>query len=77
MENFHRLASVSKCFTREAVHVLVKQKKLRYEDFVFKIMPEYRAEGYLADITVQHCINHSIGIWPSHVKCPMFNYHKL
>ncbi len=61
------LASVSKTLTAVATLKLVERAKLGLDDRVFAILKEVkppagtRVDPRLADVTVRHCLNHSIG----------------
>jgi CubicO group peptidase (beta-lactamase class C family) len=55
-----RLASVSKQFTSAAVALLVRDGKLRYEDKLTDVFPEFPAYG--KNITVRHLLQHTSGL---------------
>ena len=55
-----RLASVTKQFTAAAVMLLVRDGKLRYEDSLTGIFPEF--PGYGRAITIRHLLNHTSGL---------------
>ena len=55
-----RLASVSKQFTAAAVMLLVRDGKLRYEDRLTDIFPDFPAYG--SGITVRHLLQHTSGL---------------
>jgi CubicO group peptidase (beta-lactamase class C family) len=55
-----RLASVTKPFTAAAVMLLVRDGRLRYEDALTDIFPEFPAYG--RGITVRHLLNHTSGL---------------
>ena len=55
-----RLASCSKQFTAMAVMLLVHDGKLRYDDSLSGIFPEFPAYGNA--ITVRHLLNHTSGL---------------
>ena len=55
-----RLASVTKQFTAAAVMLLVRDGKLRYEDSLTGLFPEFPVYG--RDITVRHLLNHTSGL---------------
>jgi CubicO group peptidase (beta-lactamase class C family) len=55
-----RLASVTKPFTAAAVMMLVRDGKLRYEDSLTDIFPDF--PGYGRRITVRHLLNHTSGL---------------
>jgi CubicO group peptidase (beta-lactamase class C family) len=59
LTNF-RLASVTKQFTAMAVMLLVRDGKLRYEDSLTSIFPDF--PGYGRAITVRHLLNHTSGL---------------
>ncbi|MCK7469589.1 MAG: serine hydrolase [Desulfomicrobium escambiense] len=58
-----RLASVTKQFTAMAVMLLVRDGKLRYEDSLTGLFPDF--PDYGAGITVRHLLNHTSGL-PDH-----------
>jgi CubicO group peptidase (beta-lactamase class C family) len=55
-----RLASVTKQFTAMSIMLLVHDGKLRYDDTLTKIFPEFPAYG--KDITVRQLLNHTSGV---------------
>ena len=55
-----RLASVTKQFTAMAVMLLVQDGKLRYDESLTEIFPEFPAYG--KTITVRHLLNHTSGL---------------
>jgi CubicO group peptidase (beta-lactamase class C family) len=55
-----RLASVTKQFTALAVMLLVHDGKLRYDESLTEIFPEFPAYG--KTITVRHLLNHTSGL---------------
>ncbi len=55
-----RLASVTKQFTAVAVMLLVRDGKLRYEDSLADIFPDFPEYGRA--ITIRHLLNHTSGI---------------
>lgn len=55
-----RLASVSKQFTAMAIMLLVRDGKLRYEDRLTDIFPDFPAYG--RQITIRHLLNHTSGL---------------
>lgn len=55
-----RLASCSKQFTAMAVMLLVHDGKLRYDESLTDIFPEF--PGYGRPITVRHLLNHTSGL---------------
>jgi CubicO group peptidase (beta-lactamase class C family) len=55
-----RLASVTKQFTAAAVMLLVRDDKLRYEDSLTDIFPDF--PDYGRAITVRHLLNHTSGL---------------
>src|SRR5215831_14821349 len=55
-----RLASVSKQFTAMAVMLLVRDGKLRYEDRLAQIFPNFAPYGN--SITVRNLLNHTSGL---------------
>jgi CubicO group peptidase (beta-lactamase class C family) len=59
-ETNFRLASVSKEFTAMAIMLLVKDGKVRYEERLTEIFPEFPAYG--KNITVRNLLNHSAGL---------------
>jgi CubicO group peptidase (beta-lactamase class C family) len=59
LTNF-RLASVTKQFTAAAVVLLVRDGKLRYDDALTSVFPEFPAYG--RDITIRHLLQHTSGL---------------
>lgn len=59
MTNF-RLASCSKQFTAMAIMLLVHDGKLRYDESLTEIFPDFPAYG--KTITVRHLLNHTSGL---------------
>ncbi|MBP1766487.1 MAG: beta-lactamase [Candidatus Aminicenantes bacterium] len=55
-----RLASVSKQFTAAAVMLLVRDGRIRYEDRLTDIFPDF--PGYGRAITIRHLLNHTSGL---------------
>jgi CubicO group peptidase (beta-lactamase class C family) len=55
-----RLASLTKQFTAMAIMLLVKDGKLRYEDHLTDIFPDFPAYG--REITVRNLLNHTSGL---------------
>ena len=55
-----RLASVTKQFTAMSIMLLVHDGKLRYDDTLGKMLPEFPAYG--KDITVRQLLNHTSGL---------------
>ena len=55
-----RLASCSKQFTAMAVMLLVHDQKLRYDETLTQVFPEF--PGYGKSITVQNLLNHTSGL---------------
>lgn len=55
-----RLASVTKQFTAMAVMLVVHDGKLRYDDTLTKIFPEFPAYG--SQITIRNLLNHTSGL---------------
>lgn len=55
-----RLASLTKQFTATAVMLLVHDGRLRYDDPLTKLLPEFPAYGKA--ITVHHMLNHTSGL---------------
>jgi CubicO group peptidase (beta-lactamase class C family) len=55
-----RLASVTKQFTSMAIMLLVHDNKLRYDEALTEIFPEFPAYG--KTITVRHLLNHTSGL---------------
>jgi len=55
-----RLASVSKAFTATAVMLLVRDGKLRYEDSLTDIFPDFPEYG--RTITIRHLLDHTSGL---------------
>jgi CubicO group peptidase (beta-lactamase class C family) len=59
-ETNFRLASCTKQFTAMAIMLLVHDKRLRYEDRLTDIFPDFPAYG--KDITIRHLLNHTSGL---------------
>ncbi len=55
-----RLASVTKQFTAMAIMLLVHDGKLRYDQTLSDIFPEF--PGYGKNITIRHLLNHTSGL---------------
>jgi len=55
-----RLASVTKQFTAAAVMLLVHDGKLRYDDRLADVLPDFPAYGKA--ITIRHLLNHTSGL---------------
>ena len=55
-----RLASVSKQFTAMAVMLLVHDGKLRYDERLTDVFPDFPAYG--RDISIRHLLNHTSGL---------------
>ena len=55
-----RLASVTKQFTAAAVILLVRDGKLRYEDRLTDVFPDFPKYG--RGITIRHLLNHTSGL---------------
>ena len=55
-----RLASVTKQFTAMAVMLLVHDGKLRYDDSLTKVLPEFPSCG--SRITIRNLLNHTSGL---------------
>ena len=55
-----RLASVTKQFTAAAIMLLVRDGKLRYEDRLTDLFPQF--PPYARDITVRNLLNHTGGL---------------
>ena len=55
-----RLASFTKQFTAMAIMLLVHDGRLRYDDKLTKVFPEFPAYG--KDITIRHLLNHTSGL---------------
>src|SRR5450432_2326894 len=55
-----RLASVTKQFTAMAIMLLIHDGKLRYEDRLTDIWPDF--PGYGKQITVRHLLTHTSGL---------------
>jgi CubicO group peptidase (beta-lactamase class C family) len=77
--NFHRICSVSKTFTKAAIHLLISQGKLEMDTPVF---PEvfgklfnYSICEHSEKITIRHLLEHKVGAWPTTQRqCdPMFS----
>ncbi len=59
-ETNFRLASVTKQFTAMAIMLLVKDGKVRYDERLTEIFPEFPAYG--KNITVRNLLNHTAGL---------------
>jgi CubicO group peptidase (beta-lactamase class C family) len=59
-ETNFRLASVTKQFTATAILLLVAEHKLKLEEFLTSVFPEFPAYG--KPITVRHLLNHTSGL---------------
>src|SRR6266568_3060512 len=59
-ETNFRLASLSKQFTAMAIMLLVHDGKLRYEDRLTDVFPDFQAYGQ--NITLRHLLNHTSGL---------------
>ena len=76
--NYHRIASISKVFTKAAVQRLIKQGKLSLETCVFPCVfgdsINYKICANSDKITVQHLLTHTTGSWPTTTRTvdPMF-----
>jgi len=57
-----RLASLTKAFTAMAIMVLIDEGRLRLEDHVRGILPDFPSYG--RDITVRHLLTHTSGLPP-------------
>ena len=57
-----RLASLTKQFTAMAIMLLVHDQKLRYEDALTNLFPEFPHYG--SAISVRHLLNHTSGLNP-------------
>ena len=55
-----RLASLSKQFTATAIMLLVKEGKLRYDDRLTEVFPDFPAYGRA--ITIRELLNHTSGL---------------
>jgi CubicO group peptidase (beta-lactamase class C family) len=55
-----RLASLTKQFTAMAVMLLVHDGKLRYDETLTEVFPEFPAYG--KNITIRHLLNHTSGL---------------
>ena len=55
-----RLASLSKQFTAAAVMLLVRDGKLRYDDHLTDVFPDFPAYGRA--VTIRHLLNHTAGL---------------
>jgi CubicO group peptidase (beta-lactamase class C family) len=76
--NYHRIASISKTFTKAAILGLIEQGKLKLET---KVMPEifegkfnYSICKNAELITIEHLLYHKVGSWPTTTRDadPMF-----
>lgn len=57
-----RLASVTKEFTAMCVMMLVREKKLRYDETLSEVFPDFPAYG--KTITIRNVLNHTSGLMP-------------
>jgi len=55
-----RLASLTKQFTATAIMLLVRDGKLRYDDHLTDVLPDFPAYGKA--ITIRHLLNHTSGL---------------
>ena len=55
-----RLASFTKQFTAMAIMLLVHDEKLRYDDTLTKIFPDFHAYGKA--VTIRNLLNHTSGL---------------
>jgi CubicO group peptidase (beta-lactamase class C family) len=55
-----RLASLTKQFTAMAIMLLVHDGKLRYDETLSEVLPEFPAYGKI--ITIRHLLNHTSGL---------------
>ena len=56
----YRLASLTKAFTAMSIMLLVKDRKLHYDDRVIDVLPGFPA--YARDIRIRHLLTHTSGI---------------
>lgn len=72
--NYHRIASISKVFTRAAIMKLVSEQKIKLSQRVFPDLLDFNTPGCEL-ITVEHLLNHTVGQWPTLTRKedPMFN----
>ncbi|HEX8878543.1 MAG TPA: serine hydrolase domain-containing protein [Candidatus Acidoferrum sp.] len=56
------IGSVTKQFTAMAIMILAGEKKLGYDDPVFKYIPEFSRSARLSQITLRELLNHTSGI---------------
>jgi CubicO group peptidase (beta-lactamase class C family) len=78
--NYHRIASVSKAITKQAIEELVRRGKISYINLVFKdIFTEFKVDAKMAKVTVKHLCDHTVGAWATNTRAvdPMFNYLSL
>lgn len=61
------VGSVTKQFTAAAILMLQEQRKLRIEDEITKVLPDYPTHG--EKITIEHLLTHTSGI-PSYTDLP-------
>jgi CubicO group peptidase (beta-lactamase class C family) len=59
-ETNFRLASLTKQFTATAIMLLVRDGKLKYEDRLIDVFPDFPAYGKA--ITIRHLLNHTSGL---------------
>jgi CubicO group peptidase (beta-lactamase class C family) len=59
-ETNFRLASLTKQFTATSIMLLVRDGKLRYEEHLTDVFPEFPAYGKA--ITIRHLLNHTSGL---------------
>ncbi len=77
--NYHRIASISKVFTRAAIKRLISQGKLCLDTCVFPSVFEdtinYKICANSDKITVNHLLTHTTGSWPTTTRTvdPMFS----
>jgi CubicO group peptidase (beta-lactamase class C family) len=81
--NYHRIASISKTFTRAAIMRLVEKRLLSLESKVFSEVLEGLFDYSVCPgselITVDHLLNHMCGVWPTTTRAedPVFNRNHL
>jgi len=56
------LASMNKMFTAVAIGQLIEAGKLRFEDTLARVLPEYPNRGAARRITIAHLLSHSAGL---------------
>src|SRR5882724_2760019 len=59
-ETNFRLASLTKQFTATAIMLLVRDGKLRYDDHLSNVFPDFPTYGRA--ITIRHLLNHTSGL---------------